>query len=813
MTSGSRYQAADTWRTDQPLDRVVSGARGEQSAGFVWLGLRMSLATPQGRRRVLLAGLIASLAVLILMLAIAVRAAADRQEDRAVWRAAWPYVEGQRLVDGQVVAGFAGIDHELLRVRGVDLRTVSAVPVGDPGAPPGLDRFPAAGTIAASPAFAALHANDPRFAAQFPGTISELIRPDGLRGPNEVFAWIALAARPDADVATGDGDSDDGIADLGVGLPIGVVLVYVTCLILIGNATRLGSAERDRRMAALRLVGATAAQVRLVSAAEAGAIALVGGLVGSVAFVVLRPLLVRLPWDPGFFPADLAIGPGAIVLLLTLPLLGFAFGLVSQRRVVVEPLGVVRNQSPQRPRLWRATPLVIGLLTVVVIGMLTVPPSGQMMLAQSVTAQELASFGLLSGVVACLVGIVWVAPLLGLAGASALLRIRRLPVAGVLGARRVQADPATAARLVSGSAALVLVSTVWLGTVVPEVLADDPDLIDHQVELLQDGTVSGAAKLGSVDRLRQIEGVKQVTPIIPVEASLDGSLTDSALTDGALTVTGGIADCASVMRLLWNPMPGCAPDTAYALWYPPTRGPLRLVDSIGHRTRTIEGGGTLEVGTFSNNSWGFAMRKSTLAELVGGMLLPESLAPADLPQDWGVTMVVVTDGSAEAVESVKRALEQDSGVVPQLPVGLTEMFGDTSGPTLALTSAYLLAIGLSVAVSVASAASDDLSGRRRSLAVLAALGTPRRTLRRAGLVQLCVLLLPSTGLSLAGGAVAVWAYHRLDMAWMLDGTSPPFRPWLPLGIGVATVLMVLAAFALTLPGLRSASDPDALRTR
>ena len=135
-----------------------------------------------------------------------------------------------------------------------------------------------------------------------------------------MFAWVALAdTSTDTFDSSGYGTPEwEGQAQTGnqqtadLVIPLGVLLFVLPVLILFGTSTRLGSAQRDQRMAAMRLVGATPGEVRLVSAAEAGAIGAIGVLGGLALFALLRPLVGVLPWRPGVFPADLArtAGPG-----------------------------------------------------------------------------------------------------------------------------------------------------------------------------------------------------------------------------------------------------------------------------------------------------------------------------------------------------------------------------------------------------------------------------------------------------------------------------------------------------------------------
>ena len=71
------------------------------------------------------------------------------------------------------------------------------------------------------------------------------------------------------------------------GVVIATLLLTVPVFALAVQALRVGSVARDRRMASLRLAGATPGDVRRIAAAEAGGAALAGGLLAGPAYVLL----------------------------------------------------------------------------------------------------------------------------------------------------------------------------------------------------------------------------------------------------------------------------------------------------------------------------------------------------------------------------------------------------------------------------------------------------------------------------------------------------------------------------------------------
>jgi hypothetical protein len=124
------------------------------------------------------------------------------------------------------------------------------------------------------------------------------------------------------------------------GVITALLLLLVPVLGFLGQCARVGAVHRDRRLAALRLAGATPAQVRRIAALEAGLACLVGSAVATV-FSVL--LLLRM-WQ---HPEPLA-WLGIALVALGVPVLGAAVSALSLRRVVASPLGWVRRVRPTR---------------------------------------------------------------------------------------------------------------------------------------------------------------------------------------------------------------------------------------------------------------------------------------------------------------------------------------------------------------------------------------------------------------------------------------------------------------------------------
>lgn len=158
------------------------------------------------------------------------------------------------------------------------------------------------------------------------------------------------------------------VADAGTrpGVVLAAVLLAVPVLALTWQGIRSGSATRDRRMAALRLGGATPGQVRRLAAAEAGAAAALGGVLALPGYLTLWLVLGLLPPAgaaivPGPVPADLGVW---LVLLLLFGCAGAGAGAVVHRDVIVDPLGLRRRarRSVSRPAVLTAAGVGLAVL-------------------------------------------------------------------------------------------------------------------------------------------------------------------------------------------------------------------------------------------------------------------------------------------------------------------------------------------------------------------------------------------------------------------------------------------------------------------
>jgi hypothetical protein len=357
-------------------------------------------------------------------------------------------------------------DHYL----GRDLWRVQVAALGShPPVPPGLDRLPGPGEVAVSSALRDLLAATPAdtLADRLPGRVTAVIAPAGLATPDELVAVIGrapdqlreLGAEQVSGIETSSSPGALANATMRVLVTIGAVGLLVPVLTFIAMVTRVAAGRREQRFAALRLVGATRAQVAAIAVAETSIASLAGVVLGWLGYLAARTVVAAtVTFDGGrFMPDDVRAPTGQLIaVLMAVPVLAATAAVAGLRRAQVSPLGTRRRTRARRPGWWRLTPVAIG-----VAGLVTIASTDYTNTTRSsvTTAQMLigTTFGSL------LLGLVLAGPLLCSLVARLLSRAsRRLPE--LMAARRIAADPYTTFRAISGVALAALVTTMFAGT-------------------------------------------------------------------------------------------------------------------------------------------------------------------------------------------------------------------------------------------------------------------------------------------------------------------------------------------------------------
>ncbi|HBF80327.1 MAG TPA: hypothetical protein DD420_10495, partial [Streptomyces sp.] len=314
-----------------------------------------------------------------------------------------------------------------------------------PITPPGVAEFPGPNEMVVSPALKDLLASSEGelLKERLPYRITGTIADAGLLSPGELYFYVGSDTLTQA--AGGHRLTGYGIAPEPETIsPVLVVLIIIICVVLlvpvaifIATAVRFGGERRDRRLAALRLVGTDIRQTRRIAAGEALFGSVVGLLVGGVLFLVGRRFVGAVElWNHSAFPADLTPAPWlAVLVVVAVPLSAVVVTLAAMRSVVVEPLGVVRHAGGRKRRLW-------WRLLVPVAGLAVLVSTGQVGEFDPVNPYPIAG-----GAVLVLFGLALLLPWLV---ESVVKRLRGGPLPWQLAVRRLQLNSGAASRAVSG---------------------------------------------------------------------------------------------------------------------------------------------------------------------------------------------------------------------------------------------------------------------------------------------------------------------------------------------------------------------------
>lgn len=174
-------------------------------------------------------------------------------------------------------------------------------------------------------------------------------------------SYFADVYRTDANGLKSDAKIDPvAVIVFGVG---GTILLF-PIVIFVSVATQLGAAQREKRYAALRLIGATKRQVGRVLMLESLLASVVGVIIGLGAFWLLQAPLQDFKMDGmRFNTGDLALTGTqyALIIGLTLGLTMFV-NWRRMRRAQISPLGVSRSvEKVKKLRAWWALVPALGI--------------------------------------------------------------------------------------------------------------------------------------------------------------------------------------------------------------------------------------------------------------------------------------------------------------------------------------------------------------------------------------------------------------------------------------------------------------------
>ncbi len=752
-------------------------------------GARMAFAGGRdGVTRLVLTAVGVGIGVALLLLAAAVPGAAQARQERGDARYDITHELLPAADDTLLLSRF---DTEF-RDRPVRGRVVRPEGPRAP-VPPGLSRLPGPGEVIVSPALAELLDSPdaelfaPRLGA---AEVVDTIDPQGLTGPRELVFYLGSDSL-DEDralrlAAFGGAPGGEEFSPL---LALLVIIVFVVLLlpiaVFLGAAVRFGGEHRERRLAALRLVGADRRMTRRIAAGEAATGALLGVAVGGVFFAVGRHLvpLVDL-WNISVYADDVRPAlPIVALIVVAVPAIAVGVALLALRRVAVEPLGVTRRSATTRRRWWwRLIPPLLGL------ALLHPLVTDVQQVGLGFTRYQIAA-----GAALLLIGAVTLLPWL------VELLVRRLgagPVGWQLAVRRLQADSAGPARLVSGIAVAVA-GTIGLQMLFVAVqdryttdTGQDPTRASTQVQLYD---VPGG--LAVLDRLRAVAGVTGGTATLWTMAT-----PQSPDPDRPDFLRVRIGDCAALAE--YAHLDSCADgDVFHSVGAPDDDRAVevvvpgaRLVVGEAH-TWTVPAAIRTVPARPSPGGWGWGLVLATPRAIDTGRLGP-----------LGVDAFLVLDDDApDTVERVRNVVAQISsqGAVTMLAdTREADRFATIRRGLYLGTVVTLLLIGVSMLVGLL----EQLRVRRRLLAMLVAVGSPRTTLALSALWQTVLPVLVGLTVAvlfgLALGAVLLRLVNLpITVNWPVIGVST--------GLAAAAVLLVTA---LGLPAIGRLTSPAGLRS-
>ncbi|MFJ4584552.1 ABC transporter permease [Streptomyces echinatus] len=674
--------------------------------------------------------------------------------------------------------------------------------------PPGVDSFPGKGEMVVSPALKELLASDgakllrERLPYKITGTIGE----SGLIGSHELAYYAGASGLKLTDSSpvhrlTGYGKPDATPEKTDPVLLLMVLVVFVVLLtpvaVFIAAAVRFGGERRDRRLAALRLVGSDSHMTRRIAAGEALAGALLGLVIGTGFFLLGRQTLGSTELlGVSVWPSYLDPSPGlAALVAVAIPVAAVLVTLLAMRGVVVEPLGVVRAAKQRRRRLWwRLLPPLAGLAML------------YPMIGKGHKGGDFNQYLVIGGVLLLLIGITALLPWVV---EAVVVRLGKGALSWQLAVRRLQLSSGTAARMVNGIAVAVAgaiaLQMLFTGTQsqYTKATGKDPGRVQMQVDFSDRKPLSGVE--------REFTGTKGVRAAVALAISEYGDARRNPENSNGLTVGG----CTALRELAT--LPSCKDGDVFV-----TRTRSHYTSSSNaDEIAVLKPGRKLYIDpsyddatergieapwTVPANVRVVDAREDSLQDANSLLVTPAALPAKAAPALFSDGVYLRLDPSVpDSREHIRNVVARIDPLARAYSWSATEEdVKYTSIRTgLLVGSAFVLAlIGASLLVSQL----EQLRERRKLLSALVAFGTRRRTLSLSVLWQtalpvgLGLVLATTVGITL-GSVLLKMTRTPVAMDWASVLTMT--------GVGAAVVGVVTL---LSLPPLLRMMRPEGLRT-
>ncbi|WP_200304312.1 ABC transporter permease [Streptomyces adelaidensis] len=769
------------------------------------MGLRFAFTGGrEGWVRAVLTAVGVGLGVALLLLTTAIPNAMATRESREAARQdlGITYYENgdSKPTDKSLIVADTDTEFQYEEIRGRLLEPEGA----DAPLPPGLEKFPAPGEMVVSPALAEMLESDDarllrgRLPYETVGTIGEA----GLIGSKELAYFAGadgLAKRIDGSVVArieAFGQTEEQPEE-----PMDPVLLLLTLVVFavllmpvavfIATAVRFGGEQRDRRLAALRLVGSDGRMTRRIAAGEALAGSVLGLAFGTVFFLLGREIAGSVQiLTFSVFPSYLNPSPAlALLVAFAVPAAAVAVTLFALRGVVIEPLGVVRTAKPARRRLWWRLLLPLG-------GLALLSP----MIGQGSDNGQFNEFMVIGGVVLLLFGVTALLPWVVEAFVA---RLGSGAVSWQLAVRRLQLGSGSAARMVNGIAVAVAgavaLQMLFSGVEGRFTESTGLDTTRAQLEL---ALPQGGAPVSTVgEKLKQAKGTDTVAAL----STSTVSATRKAPEEGTEVTVG---DCVSLRELAQ--IPSCEDGDVFLMGAPedPTTVTLATAGRTLYFDASYKGEerGAEVAWKLPGEVKKVAERPDSLRTAMSGLMATPGALPAKAEPFLYSTVYVRTDPTVpDALDEVRNAAVAIDPLIRTWEWETTRQvdeFATIQTGLLVGAAAVLALIGASLLVSQL----EQLRERRKLLSALVAFGTRRRTLGLSVLWQ--------TAVPIALGLILALSFGLALGAVLLRMTSVPVTiDWANVlamtGIGGAVVLLVTA---LSMPPLMRMMRPEGLRT-
>jgi hypothetical protein len=736
------------------------------------LGMRLAFAG--GRRgwtRTALSAAGVALGTAVLLLSASVPVMLDARQARI--ESFGPFTGGEEVPPGDATLLVGVVESTW---HGSDVRGLLMWPETE-GAPlpPGIPAFPPDGRMYVSPALSeALAAPDgARLREQMPYQIAGTIGDIGLAGPQELAYYAGNRTLPGR---IGEGayrlerfgafrvsHDDDTATYVMLGLMVATLLLPVA--IFIGAALRFGADARDRRLAAIRLVGGDSRATLRIAVGESLVPTASGLLAGTVVYLLARAMIGRFSlFNVSVFPSDVRPVPVLAALsVAAVVILAAAMTLLGLRGVTIEPLGVVRRTVLWRGRLWWR---------------LILPVLGLVLMYPAFTGGDAGTMVTI-GVIALLTGLIPLVPYL------IPLVVRAVPggpVSWQLASRQLRQNPVASTRAVTGIvvgvAGVIALNATYAAIDVQRKVHDHPADPDYSIIGSQDASPAAMERLDAT--FEKIEGVRATTV---ASYTLYDPATDTY--PGTLFVGG----CAALDVIA--DMDRCADGDTFV--FGDTGSGVTVKD--GPRV-------TVPAKTRPAVLTGSAAQNVFAAVLFTPAAAPENLSRAGL--DFVTTNIHLTSGTpAEKGGDIRAAaIGIDPFLMVTAFVSESDRYGAMKTALNIGSTIILLLMGLGLLLDVA----DRLHDRRRLLGVLAAIGAGRSTVLRSVMLQALVPVLAGLTLAVVTGiGLGVVLMRLSEVAVRIDPAAVVY----PVAVGAALVLV--CTVAILLPAARRVTSTEHLQ--